>query len=256
MAVLPKQKDADGKKKSRSRSEGRSHKDADALVPTASENDEETGDKNDNETEIDGGGDKQSPPSPSSSRVVYLGGIVYGFFEHQIRAFFSQFGPIERVRLSRNKKTGRSKHYAFVEFADAATAAIVARTMDGYLLMGNILRCRLVPADAAAARPDLWKGANRRFKTVPWSRIAGRALARPATESAWDRRRTKEEARRKRRAEKLKELGYEFEGPDLKVAEAPAAPELEGPEKEEEEESVPKAIEAGPPVSKKVKAKK
>ena len=32
--------------------------------------------------------------------------------------FFSQFGEVTNVRLSRSKRTGRSKGYAFVEFAE------------------------------------------------------------------------------------------------------------------------------------------
>jgi nucleolar protein 15 len=36
--------------------------------------------------------------------VVYLGRIPHGFYEEQMRAYFSQFGDISRLRLSRNKK--------------------------------------------------------------------------------------------------------------------------------------------------------
>ena len=36
--------------------------------------------------------------------IVCLGRIPHGFFEPQIHAYFSQFGKIIRLRLSRNKK--------------------------------------------------------------------------------------------------------------------------------------------------------
>ncbi len=42
--------------------------------------------------------------------------LPHGFFEKQLLAFFSQFGKLTHVRLSRNKKTGHAKHYAFLEF--------------------------------------------------------------------------------------------------------------------------------------------
>jgi nucleolar protein 15 len=58
-----------------------------------------------------------------------------------MRAYFGQFGNVTRLRLSRNKKTGKSKHYAFVEFADAEVAKIVAETMHNYLLFGHLLQC-------------------------------------------------------------------------------------------------------------------
>lgn len=63
---------------------------------------------------------KVAPASkPKGSAVVYLGRIPHGFFEDQIRGYFGQFGDVLRVRLSRSKKTGRSRGYAFVEFGGA-----------------------------------------------------------------------------------------------------------------------------------------
>ncbi|KAG6879691.1 hypothetical protein C0992_012989, partial [Termitomyces sp. T32_za158] len=36
--------------------------------------------------------------------VVYIGRVPHGFYEDQMRGYFSQFGDVTRVRLSRNKK--------------------------------------------------------------------------------------------------------------------------------------------------------
>lgn len=74
--------------------------------------------------------------------VIYLGRIPHGFYEEQMKAYFGQFGTVSRLRLSRNKKTGASKHYAFIEFAEEEVAKIVAETMDNYLLYGHILKCK------------------------------------------------------------------------------------------------------------------
>jgi nucleolar protein 15 len=35
---------------------------------------------------------------------VYLGRIPHGFYEEEIKGYFSQFGEVTRVRLSRSKK--------------------------------------------------------------------------------------------------------------------------------------------------------
>lgn len=67
-------------------------------------------------------------------------------------------------------QTGRSKHYAFIEFESLAVAKIVQETMDNYLLMGHILQCKLIPT--AEVHPQLWVGANRKWRVVPRDRIA------------------------------------------------------------------------------------
>jgi nucleolar protein 15 len=182
---------------------------------------------------------KATKPAGSSSGtpgVMYLARIPHGFYEHELRSYFGQFGDITRLRVVRNKKTGASRHRAFIEFADAEVADIAARTMDKYLLFGHILAAKTVPP--AQVHPDLFKGANRRFKVVPWNKMAGKQLERPLSESQWQVKITKEENRRASRAEKLKEMGYEFDAPALKAAEA--KPLLENGAEE------PKAIEAPP----------
>lgn len=98
-------------------------------------------------------------------------------------------------------------------------AHIAAKTMDKYLLFGHILTVKFVEKESLHA--DVWKGANRRFKQTPWAKIAGNKLARPVSESAWAERIDKEQQRRVNRAEKLKELGYDFDAPALKSAPAP-----------------------------------
>lgn len=101
------------------------------------------------------------------SGVIYVGRLPHGFYEHEMRSYFSQFGPIRNLRVSRSKKTGKAKHYAFVEFEEVSTAEIVAKTMDNYLLFGHILKCRVIPK--AQVHADLFKGANKRFKVSSYS---------------------------------------------------------------------------------------
>lgn len=36
--------------------------------------------------------------------AIYVGHIPHGFFEEQMKKFFSQFGQVTRVRLARSKK--------------------------------------------------------------------------------------------------------------------------------------------------------
>ncbi|KAL4798744.1 hypothetical protein BDV19DRAFT_356083 [Aspergillus venezuelensis] len=159
--------------------------------------------------------------------VVYVGRIPHGFYEHQMKAYFSQFGEITRLRLSRNRLTGRSKHYAFIEFESESVAKIVAGTMDNYLMYGHILKCKYIPAEQV--HPELWKGANRRFKATPWNRIEQKRLNKGKTRENWTKAIAQEQKRRLAKAEKLKELGYEIELPALKsVDEVPVQKAIEG----------------------------
>ena len=64
---------------------------------------------------------------------------------HHHAGFFAQFGNVTKVRVSRNKKTGRAKHYAFLEFQYADVAATAAEAMDGYMLFTQKLVVRVVP---------------------------------------------------------------------------------------------------------------
>ena len=86
------------------------------------------------------------------SSVIYLGRIPYGFFESEMRAYFSQFGEVLRLRLSRNKKTGKSRHYAFIEFAHPEVAEIVSETHNNMLLCDRIIKCSIVPTEKASRR--------------------------------------------------------------------------------------------------------
>jgi nucleolar protein 15 len=136
-----------------------------------------------------------------------------------MKKYFAQFGRVLNLRLSRNKKTGASKHYAFVEFASAEVADIVARTMNNYLMFGHILKCSLIPKEQVHA--DLFKGAGTRFKVDPRNKKAGLAMERGAERQVWEKRVEKENKRRVGRNKDLKEaMGYEFQAPKLSAVAA------------------------------------
>ncbi|EPT01393.1 hypothetical protein FOMPIDRAFT_1120567 [Fomitopsis schrenkii] len=150
---------------------------------------------------------------PTEDRgVIYLGRIPHGFYEDQMRQYFSQFGAVTRLRLSRNKKTGGSKHYAFIEFDSSSVAEIVADTMDNYLLMGHILTCKVIPKDEV--HPELWIGANRKWHVIPRDRIARVQHNKPRTEEEQERAEERLLKRQEQRKRKLQEAGinYDFGG--------------------------------------------
>ena len=172
--------------------------------------------------------------------VVYVGRIPHGFYEHEMRKYFSQFGDISRLRLSRTRKSGASRHYAFVEFTSAGVAKIVADTMNNYLMFGHILKCKVVANEQI--HEELWKGANRRFKVVPWNEMEGRKFEMGLGREQWAERIEAEKNRRASKNEQTKEIGYEFDTRELKdVDEVPVkdtAKKIENGDMVEEEQSL------------------
>jgi RNA recognition motif-containing protein len=77
--------------------------------------------------------------------VVLLEGIPHGFYETQIRDYFSQFGEVRRIRVGRSKKSGKSKGYAFVEFLYPEVAQIAAEAMNNYMMFKQVMRTKYIP---------------------------------------------------------------------------------------------------------------
>ncbi|XP_037095251.1 MKI67 FHA domain-interacting nucleolar phosphoprotein [Syngnathus acus] len=94
--------------------------------------------------------------------VVYVGHLPLGLFEPQLRDYFEQFGTVLRLRLSRSKKTGGSKGYAFVEFDCDEVAKIVAETMNNYLMGERLIKCHVIPPETLHEK--LFAGSQRTFK--------------------------------------------------------------------------------------------
>ncbi len=61
-------------------------------------------------------------------------------------------------------KSARSKGYAFVEFEDKDVAKIAAENMNGYMLYGRTLNCRLIQDDEGL------KVKSHKFKFIPFQK--------------------------------------------------------------------------------------
>ncbi|KAL8616459.1 hypothetical protein ACOMHN_041062 [Nucella lapillus] len=102
--------------------------------------------------------------------VVYLGHLPAGFYEPQMKHFFSQFGRITRLRISRSKKTGKSKGYAFVEFKQRVVAKVVADTLNNYLMFMRVVKCQLVEPEMV--HPEMFKGCRKKFSSPKAAAVA------------------------------------------------------------------------------------
>uniref|UniRef100_A0A383WD88 RRM domain-containing protein n=1 Tax=Tetradesmus obliquus TaxID=3088 RepID=A0A383WD88_TETOB len=141
--------------------------------------------------------------------VVYIGHLPHGFYEDELLGFFSQFGKLVRVRLSRSKKTAKPKHYAFLEFQHADVAQIAAETMDGYFMFKQKLSCRVLKQ--SEVHPQLFKGANRKFKKVPWKKIEAERVNKDRTPEEAAARMAALIRKDKARAKRIAAAGIEYE---------------------------------------------
>ena len=129
-----------------------------------------------------------------------------------MREYFGQFGDVNKVKVSRSKSTGKSKGYAFVEFADPEVAKIAAETMHDYLMLGQKLVCNVVPLEEL--HPHTFKGANQRFKKIPWRKIESERHNKERTQKQESKRLGKLRSKDAKRQKRIEEAGinYEFDG--------------------------------------------
>ncbi|XP_067891012.1 MKI67 FHA domain-interacting nucleolar phosphoprotein [Heterodontus francisci] len=153
---------------------------------------------------------KQQKFGKLTSGVIYLGHIPNGFFEPQIKKYFSQFGTVLRIRLARSRKTGGSKGYAFVEFECEEVAKIVAETMNNYLFGERLLKCQVLPPEKV--HTQLFKGSETTFKKPTHPAVARYNKKRTLKQQSVMSKRLleKEGQLRKRLAEKG--IDYDFPG--------------------------------------------
>lgn len=148
-------------------------------------------------------------PTPSGAAVVYLGHIPHGFYEEQMKGFFSQFGTVSRLRIARNKRTGRSKHYAFVEFKHREVGEVVAKAMNGYLLFSKVLVAKVMSPEEV--HPETFKDANRKWRTVDRVAIVRKEHNRARTDDETAAREAKLLRADSAKRRKLAAAGIEYE---------------------------------------------
>ena len=148
--------------------------------------------------------------------VLYVGHLPDGFMEYQLRAFFKQFGGICSVRLFRSVKTGRSKGYAFIEFALKEVAEVAAQTMNKYRMFGRTLVCRVI--DRNTVHPHVFNQKKRvigPYRQILAARREAQKHNKPDGTRPSARGVEAVEGKLKKKMQKLKEMNIEYEMPTL-----------------------------------------
>ncbi|KAG8432160.1 hypothetical protein GDO86_016702 [Hymenochirus boettgeri] len=141
--------------------------------------------------------------------VIYIGHIPRALYEPQLKEYFSQFGTVTRLRLSRSKKTGNSKGYGFVEFECDEVAKIVADTMNNYLFCERLLKCEFLPAEKV--HPRAFVGCETMFNKP--SRPAVKRYNKKRTEAEQKKMSGRLLAKESRLRKRLAEKGIDYDFP-------------------------------------------
>lgn len=80
---------------------------------------------------------------------IFVGNLDFGTTEESIRALFEQYGTVDRVSLVRDRDTGQSRGFAFVEMADAAEGERAINALNG-----TTLGSRAINVNEARPRPE------------------------------------------------------------------------------------------------------
>lgn len=78
---------------------------------------------------------------------IYVGNFVYNTTEEELREAFEAHGAVEEISIVRDRDTGRSKGFGFVEMpnsqeAEAAIAGLNSKEVSGRVITVNEARPR------------------------------------------------------------------------------------------------------------------
>ena len=74
------------------------------------------------------------------SAYIFIGNLNYGMNEGDIAIVFSEYGEIVDLRLARDKKTGKSRGFAFLAYEDQRSTILAVDNFNGAEVCGRTLR--------------------------------------------------------------------------------------------------------------------
>lgn len=92
---------------------------------------------------------------------LYVGNLSYNTSEDDLRKLFEEHGTVERVSVTTDRATGRSRGFGFVEMANeseanAAIQALNEKELQGRNLMVNIARPKGERSEHRGGRNNRW----------------------------------------------------------------------------------------------------
>lgn len=94
---------------------------------------------------------------------LYVGNLSYGTTEADLEALFAKAGEVASVALIKDRDTGRSKGFAFVEMSTQVEAEQAISMLNGFNLDDRELKVNVAkPRENREGRPKRQGGRNKR----------------------------------------------------------------------------------------------
>ena len=91
---------------------------------------------------------------------IYIGNLSYSTTEDSLKPLFAEFGDIESFKIIKDRISGRSKGFGFIEMPSNSEADQAIKALNGKRIDGNLIKVR--PADPGGKRSKKKKASRRR----------------------------------------------------------------------------------------------
>ena len=71
---------------------------------------------------------------------IYVGNLDYALQEDELMEIFSEVGEVNSAKIIKDRETGKSKGFGFVEFTNEEDAKNAIEEMNGTEVMGRTIR--------------------------------------------------------------------------------------------------------------------
>jgi RNA recognition motif-containing protein len=95
------------------------------------------------------------------TKKLYVGNISYNASEEELKSLFEQAGEIETVKIIKDKYSGRSRGFGFIEMTEEESAEKAKEMFNGYSLKER----KLIVNDARPQRERSERSGYRRPKS-------------------------------------------------------------------------------------------
>lgn len=71
---------------------------------------------------------------------IYVGNLSYKVSDQELEEIFAEFGDVTSAKVIKDRETGRSKGFGFVEMADESEAQEAINELDGAEINGRAVK--------------------------------------------------------------------------------------------------------------------